>query len=123
MVTLVYQTFFMYEHRKQPLATKTTFYQRIFKNIFIALLIMLVCLVIGVLGYHYTDNIPWIDAIHNASMILSGMGPVVTIQSETGKIFSSGYALFSGVIFITNVGVILAPAVHRIFHRLHLEDK
>lgn len=113
----------MYEHRKQPLASKATFYQRIFKNIIIAFLIMLVCLVIGVLGYHYLGMASWLDSIHNASMILSGMGPVIEIETVSGKIFSSGYALFSGVVFITNVGVILAPAIHRIFHRLHLEDK
>ncbi len=113
----------MYEHRKQPIASKATFYQRILKNIIIALIIMAVCLIIGIVGYHYTDNIPWIDSLHNASMILSGMGPVVEIKSDTGKIFSSGYALFSGIVFITNVGVILAPAVHRIFHRLHVEEK
>ncbi|MBC7874302.1 MAG: hypothetical protein H7Y01_09920, partial [Ferruginibacter sp.] len=46
----------MYEHRKQPLAPKSTFYQRVLKNIMIALLIMGVCLVIGVLGYHYTAS-------------------------------------------------------------------
>ena len=113
----------MYEHRKQPLASRSTFYQRILKNIIIALIIMAVCLVIGIAGYHYLGEVPWIDSIHNASMILGGMGPVVEIKSDTGKIFSSAYALFSGVIFITNVGVILAPALHRIFHRLHLEDK
>jgi hypothetical protein len=113
----------MYEHRKQPIASKATFYQRVLKNIIIALIIMAICLLIGIVGYHYTDNIPWIDSLHNASMILSGMGPVVEIKSDAGKIFSSAYALFSGVVFITNVGVILAPAVHRIFHRLHIEDK
>ncbi|MCY7311015.1 MAG: hypothetical protein LH619_09565 [Chitinophagaceae bacterium] len=112
----------MYEHRKQPLATKATFHLRVLKNITIAIIIMAVCLIIGIVGYHYTDNIPWIDSLHSASMILSGMGPVVEIKSDTGKIFSSAYALFSGVVFITNAGVILAPAVHRIFHRLHLED-
>jgi hypothetical protein len=112
----------MYEHRKQPLAPIATFYQRILKHIVIALIIMAVCLIIGILGYHYWGEVPWIDSLHNASMILSGMGPVVEIKSDTGKIFSSAYALFSGVIFITNVGVILAPAIHRIFHRLHLED-
>ena len=85
--------------------------------------IMMVCLAIGVAGYHYTDNIPWLDSLHNASMILSGMGPVVEIKSNGGKLFSSLYALFSGIVFITNVGVILAPALHRIFHRLHVEDK
>jgi hypothetical protein len=113
----------MYEHKKQKLAPNSVFYQRVLKNIIIALIIMAVCLIIGVLGYHYTANIPWIDAMHNASMILSGMGPVVEITTVGGKWFSSAYALFSGVVFITNVGVILAPAVHRIFHRLHLEDK
>jgi len=112
----------MYEHRKQPLASKATFYQRILKNIIIALIIMAVSLVIGIAGYHYWGEASWIDSIHNASMILGGMGPVVEIKSDTGKIFSSAYALFSGVIFITNVGVILAPALHRIFHRLHVGD-
>lgn len=112
----------MYEHRRQPLVPITVFYQRIAKNLIIAGLIMLVCLVIGVAGYHYTAGIPWLDALHNASMILSGMGPVVEIKTTGGKWFSSVYALFSGVVFITNVGVILAPAMHRIFHRLHLEE-
>jgi hypothetical protein len=113
----------MYEHRKQPLAPRSTFYQRILRNILLALLIMAVCLAIGVLGYHFTADIPWLDALHNASMILSGMGPVVDITSIAGKWFSSFYALFSGIVFIANVGVILAPAVHRIFHRLHLEEE
>lgn len=99
------------------------FYQRVLKNILLAVAVLFFCLVIGVFGYHYTANIPWLDAIHNASMILSGMGPVVEIKTVTGKWFSSFYALFSGVVFITNIGIILAPAMHRIFHRLHLEDK
>ena len=66
------------------------------------LIVLFICLGIGILGYHYTANIPWLDALHNASMILSGMGPVVEINTVTGKWFSSVYALFSGVVFITN---------------------
>jgi hypothetical protein len=113
----------MYEHRKQPLASKATFYQRILRNILIALFIMMICLIIGIAGYHYWGEASWIDSLHNASMILGGMGPVVEMKNVAGKLFSSGYALFAGVIFITNVGVILAPAIHRIFHSLHLEEK
>jgi hypothetical protein len=112
----------MYEHRKQKLAPIGTFYQRILKNILLAVAVMFICLIIGILGYHYTAAIPWLDAVHNASMILSGMGPVVEIKTVAGKWFSSFYALFSGVVFITNIGIILAPAVHRMFHRLHVED-
>jgi hypothetical protein len=84
---------------------------------------MLICLIIGVLGYHYWGGASWIDAVHNSAMILSGMGPVIDIQTVSGKIFSSAFALFSGVVFITNVGIILAPAIHRLLHRLHIEEK
>lgn len=111
----------MYEHRKQPLASKFTFYQRVLKNILVALLIMAVSLVIGIVGYHYTSGFSWIDSLHNAAMILSGMGLIDKVDNDTGKIFSSAYALFSGVVFITNIGIILAPVVHRIYHRMHLD--
>lgn len=112
----------MYEHRKQKLASMSTFYQRVLKNILMAVAVMFVCIIIGIVGYHYTAGIAWLDAVHNASMILSGMGPVVEIKTVAGKWFSSFYALFSGVVFITNIGIILAPVMHRMFHRLHLED-
>ena len=114
--------FHTYESRKQPIAPLTIFYRRILKNILIATGILAFCLLIGIFGYHYIADAPWIDAIHNASMILSGMGPVVEIKTNVGKWFSSFYALFSGVVFITNIGIILAPAMHRLFHRLHVED-
>jgi hypothetical protein len=113
----------MYEHKKQPLASSRIFYQRILKNLLFATGIIAICLVIGIIGYHYLAHAAWIDAFHNAAMILSGMGPVIEINSTTGKLFSSVYALFSGVIFIANIGFILAPAIHRLFHRLHLEEK
>lgn len=112
----------MYEHKKQPLASRSTFYNRILTNLVWSILLILACLLIGVLGYHYTADIPWLDALHNASMILSGMGPVVEITTVGGKWFSSFYALFSGIMFITNIGILLAPAAHRFFHKLHVEE-
>ncbi len=112
----------MYEHKRQPLATAKRFYRRMAFNLMISLLLIFVCLLIGVLGYHYTAHVGWLDSLHNASMILSGMGPVIEINTVSGKLFSSFYALFSGIMFITNIGIILAPVMHRIFHRLHLEQ-
>lgn len=78
-------------------------------------------LLIGVVGYHVIARLPWIDALLNAAMILGGMGPVDTLHSDGAKIFASGYALFSGVVFIGAIGVFIAPVVHRFFHTLHLE--
>lgn len=112
----------MYEHKTDKLVPLRTFYKRIIKNLVIAMIVMLICLLIGITGYHYSAGIGWLDSLHNASMILSGMGPVVEIKTVGGKWFSSFYALFSGVVFITNIGFILAPAIHRFFHKLHLEE-
>jgi hypothetical protein len=112
----------MYEHRKQPLAKPIVFYQRVFKNIIVALAVMFTSLMIGTFGYQYFEGWQWLDAFHQASMILSGMGPVMKIETPGGKWFNSLYAIFSGVVFITNIGLILAPALHRLFHKLHLED-
>ena len=83
-------------------------------------LLLFGCLGIGILGYHYFANIPWLDSLHNASMILSGMGPVADVKTVAGKWFSSFYALFSGVAFITNIGFLLTPVVHRFFHGIVL---
>jgi hypothetical protein len=111
----------MLESKHQPLAPVHVFRRRIIKSFLFGMAVMILCLMLGVTGYHYTDGIPWLDSLHNASMILSGMGPVVEIRSTAGKLFSSFYALFSGVIFITNIGITLAPAIHRFFHRLHVQ--
>jgi hypothetical protein len=112
----------MYERKRQKLAPMAIFYQRVLKNILLASFILGICLVIGISGYHYAADVSWLDSLHNASMILSGMGPVIEIETVSGKIFSSFYALFSGIVFITNIGIILAPALHRLYHRLHLEE-
>lgn len=113
----------MFEKKHQPLAPASVYYRRAFRHTIIGILIIGICLFIGIAGYHYIDGIAWIDALHNASMILGGMGPVVEIKSDAGKIFSSAYALFSGVMFITTVGIMLAPAVHRFFHKMHVDEK
>jgi hypothetical protein len=108
------------ESKHEPLAPISVFRRRIMKSVLLGTAVLLVSLLIGVLGYHFSAGISWLDSLHNAAMILSGMGPVVNIETVSGKLFSTFYALFSGVIFITNIGVILAPAIHRFFHRMHV---
>ena len=112
----------MYEKKTQPLASQRVFFIRMGRNMFFMFMLIVFSLLIGVIGYHYLAGAEWVDAFHNASMILSGMGPVITIENETGKIFSSCYALFSGLVFVTNIGVLLAPVMHRIMHSVHLEE-
>ena len=83
--------------------------------------IILFSLGIGVLGYHVTEGLSWLDSLLNASMILGGMGPVDPIRTDAGKLFASFYALFSGMVLLVAVGVLIAPVFHRFLHRFHLE--
>ena len=116
----------MYEHKKQQLATRATYRKRIRNNFLLSLLILLGSLTIGILGYHYTiPEFDWYDCLLNASMILSGMGPVIDshiILTAQAKLFASMYALFSGITFLSTFGILIAPVIHRFFHKMHLEN-
>lgn len=83
--------------------------------------ILLVSLLIGIIGYRVSEQMPWLDALLNAAMILGGMGPVTPLETAGGKIFASLYALFSGVVFIAVMGLVFAPFAHRLLHYFHLE--
>lgn len=114
-----------YEHKKQPLASKSVFLNRIWTNALVAGIFLSFCLLIGVVGYKITiDEFSWYDSLLNAAMILSGMGPIIDSEiklTNAAKVFASVYALFSGVAFITTIGLIIAPIAHRFFHKLHIE--
>lgn len=115
----------MFENKSQPLASKRVFVKRVFVSVSLVGMLMTVVLTIGTVGYHLSTSphMSWTDAFHNAAMILSGMGLVTTSNfTESGKIFSSLYALFSGMVFVGAIGIFLAPLFHRILHRLHVED-
>jgi hypothetical protein len=82
-----------------------------------------VALFAGILGYHAIAGLGWIDSLLNASMILTGMGPVDPMRSDSAKVFASAYALFSGVVFLSAMGVLIAPVFHRFLHKFHLDDQ
>lgn len=113
----------MFEHKKQPILSRRQFLFRLSLNLMMSVLILAISLGIGIVGFRYINDSSWIDSIHNASMLLGGMGPVVEMKNDGAKLFSSAYALFCGVVFITNIGVLLAPVIHRILHRFHLGDE
>jgi hypothetical protein len=83
---------------------------------------MLFSLGIGMLGYSHFEKMNWVDAYINATMILSGMGPVDVLHTEAGKLFAGTYALFSGIVFLVVIAVIIAPVFHRFMHKFQIKD-
>ncbi len=112
----------MFEHRSKPLLPRREFYRRLARSASIAALLVVFALGIGMVGYRAFEPMTWVDAFVNAAMILSGMGPVSSLQTDSGKIFAGCYALFSGLAFITSLGIIFAPVFHRFLHKFHLEE-
>ena len=115
--------YIQFERRGQPLLPWPKFFGRLFRNFLLASLLIALSLLIGILGYHSLAHLSWIDSVLNASMILTGMGPVDRLTTDAAKLFASAYALFSGVAFLTSVGLLLAPIAHRFLHRFHLEEE
>ena len=113
----------MFEHRQAPLLPRREYYHRLARHSLIALGLLVTGLLIGMGGYHFIEGLPWIDAFANAAMILSGMGPLDPIKTAAGRLFAGVYAIFSGVAFLTIVGILLAPVVHRSLHKFHLESR
>jgi hypothetical protein len=113
----------MFEHRQTPLLPRREYYHRLARHGLIALGLLAGGLLIGMGGYHFIEGLPWIDAFANAAMILSGMGPLDPIKTAAGRLFAGVYAIFSGVAFLTTVGILLAPVVHRSLHKFHLESR
>ncbi len=110
----------MLEHYKKPLLSRKKFMSRQIRYSFFSLLILIFSIGLGTAGYYIFGRLSLIDAFLNASMILTGMGPVDHLDSSGGKLFAAFYALFSGVAFLTFVGVLFAPLYHRFLHKLHL---
>jgi hypothetical protein len=112
----------MFEHRSKPLLPRRQFYARLARSAGIGLLVITFALGIGMAGYRAFEEMSWVDAFVNAAMILSGMGPVSPLQTDGGKIFAGCYALFSGLAFLTSLGIFFAPVYHRFLHKFHVEE-
>jgi hypothetical protein len=107
---------------RQKLASRTVVIARLGRNVGIGLLIVFLALIIGMIGYAYYGPMGWAKAFANAAMILSGMGPLDKLDTPAGQIFEGIYALICGLLFFAIAGLVLAPLLHRMLHRFHIED-
>lgn len=111
----------MFEHKQEKVAPLSVFAQRMLYAVGVSLGLVLPALGIGIAGYHWINQLDWVDSLLEASMILGGMGPVNPLRSNAAKIFASGYSLFSGLVLIGVMGIILTPITHRVLHKFHAE--
>src|SRR5689334_21200519 len=89
---------FRFESKGDPLAPRSSFAMRLAHNALWSSGFIVIWLIIGMAGYMGFEGMSLVDAFVNAAMILSGMGPVQTLNTEGGKIFAGLYAIISGIV-------------------------
>jgi hypothetical protein len=110
------------EIRARTLAAQHVFAVRMARAVGLWLALTAFGLAVGVAGYVYFESLSLSDAFVNAAMILSGMGPVLTVfKTESGKWFAGCYAIFSGLVIVIATGFVLAPIFHHVLHKFHVE--
>ncbi|HEV7589040.1 MAG TPA: hypothetical protein VGO40_13060 [Longimicrobium sp.] len=107
--------------RLKPLPPRRHFVLRMLRSMLLFVGFIGLSLGIGAVGYHAYGKMHWLDATLSAAMILTGMGPKGEMETAGGKRFEIGYAIYSGVAFLSSVAVLLGPVVHRFLHRFHLD--
>jgi ADP-glucose pyrophosphorylase len=112
----------LFEHKTHQILPFNKFITRLIKYFLFSCFLIAFSLAIGTVGYYYFAHISWIDSFYNASLILTGMGPVNEMPTDSAKLFASFYALFSGIAFLSTVAVIFAPIAHRLLHILHINE-
>ena len=110
-----------FEHFSEPILSKREYRQRVMRHSGYAIAFLVISLLIGMIGYRIGGHLCWADAFLNASMILTGMGPVDPMLSKAAKIFSGCYAIYSGVGFLTAMALFFAPILHRFLHKFHVD--
>lgn len=110
------------ETRKQKVTPFPQFLFRVARYGLFAFALIVFSVMIGTLGYFYFGEISWLESFYMACMILTGMGPVVEMKTSSAILFSSFYALYSGVAFLSITAVFFAPIIHRLLHILHVEQ-
>ena len=108
-------------HPKDQLLPPPELFRRLGRSIAAGLVLIVISLTVGILGYHFIGQLTWIDAFLDAAMILSGMGPLSQLPGNAAKLFAGCYAIYCGIALITTAGVILNPLIHRSLHKFHLE--
>jgi hypothetical protein len=112
----------VFERRHQKLLPRNKFLLRVAKYGLISIGLIIFSLIIGMVGYHLSEGLSWVDAFVNAAMLMGGLGPVSMLKTNVGKIFAGFYALYCGMVLLIAVAIFAAPIFHRFFHHFHLEN-
>lgn len=84
-----------------------------------AVLVDGIALIAGAVGFRYLEGLDWMDACLNASLVITGNGPVDRPITLGGKLFVTLYAILGVILFAAVIGAFLTPVFQRALYGLH----
>nr|WP_158651868.1 hypothetical protein [Marinobacterium profundum] len=112
----------MYESKSKPLASGKEFGKRIIFHVLAAFILVVVALAIGVAGHVYFDDMKLARALIASITLTSGLGLSILPETTPGQLFASLYGIFSGYVYIATSSIVIAPILHRLLHKFHLDE-
>jgi len=109
----------MFENHRTAVVPMRAFLARLVRCAGVGFLIAAGVLGIGTIWYCFFEGLPWIEALENATMVFSRVGLLTGSETTSGKLFVIAYALTCRVAGLAIVGVLLAPIIHRAYHKFN----
>src|SRR5690554_6497878 len=112
----------MYESKSKPLIARKDFRKRMLFHVLAAFMLVAVTLAAGIAGHVYFDNMEPRMALVASITLTSGLGLSILPETTSGQLFAGLYGVFSGYVYIATSTIIIAPILHRILHKFHLDE-
>lgn len=108
-----------FEHFNEEVASLEAFARRISRALLFLMLMIILTLAIGTVGYMVIGRLTFVYALHSAAMIATGQGPVNRGLGTSGLLFEIAYAIACLAMLLPAVGHLAAVIIHRFLHRHH----
>ena len=72
-------------------------------------------MVVGTVGFHQIEGMNWVNAAYFESMLATGQGPPIPLETSAGKVFASVMAFVSVGSVITALVVTLIPLISQLW--------
>jgi hypothetical protein len=85
------------------------------RRVFYAVSGIATVMVIGIVGFHLIEGMGWVNALYFESMLATGQGPPLALNTDAGKIFASVMGFVSVGTVFTSLVVTLVPIISQLW--------
>lgn len=85
------------------------------RRLFYSVSAITLVMVIGIVGFHQIEGMDWVNAIYFESMLATGQGPPLALNTDAGKLFASAMGFVSFGTVLTGLLVTLVPILSQLW--------